>query len=119
MTTKRNKSKVTTKKPAKTKAKAKAAGPKARKVMAKPLARRSLSAHTVALTDKARKVVRAGFAELVDRSLLEIAADQYSKLLRQLARQRKRLDKDRQTALEVGERILERAKAVSASLVRK
>lgn len=117
MTTKRSKSKVTSKNKKPTKKKT--AVPKARKVTAKPVARRSLSAHTVSLTDKARKVVRAGIAELVDRSLLEIAADQYSKLLRQLARQRKRLDKDRQTALEVGERILERAKEVSASLVRK
>ncbi len=115
MTTKRTKSKVTKKKTTKTKP----AATKSRKATAKPVARRSLSAHTVSLTDKARKVVRAGFAELVDRSLLEIAADQYSKLLRQLARQRKRLGKDRVAALEVGERILERAKEVSASLVRK
>lgn len=123
MTTKRTKSKTTkskkapaaktkktvAKKPAVKAASAKTATPKAR----------PLSTHTVSLTDKARKVVRAGIAELVDRSLLEIAAQQYSKLLRELARQRKNLDKDRQAALKVGERILERAKEVSASLVRK
>lgn len=127
MTTKRTKSKTTktkkapaakTKKTVAKKATVKASAAKTATSKAAPKARK-LSAHTVSLTDKARKVVRAGIAELVDRSLLEIAAQQYSKLLQQLARQRKNLDKDRQAALKVGERILERAKEVSASLVRK
>jgi hypothetical protein len=81
--------------------------------------RRRLSAHNVSISHRARKVVRAGLAEILDRSLLQIAADQYSRLLQEVERRRKRLDKDRKAALEMGERILERAKAVSASLVRK
>ena len=68
------------------------------------------------IVSKAKKVVQQ---RLNDNRLLEIAAAQYSRLLKELNRRKLQLSDDKKTAFEIGERILAKAKQVSASLVKK
>ena len=68
------------------------------------------------LVDQAKKVVASRVA---DNRLLEVAAQQYTRLLKELGRRKKKLSQDKQVAIEIGERILAKAKEVGATLVRK
>lgn len=62
----------------------------------------------------ARKKVR--LTELLDRSLLEIAAKQYARVLKEVAKSRKKLDRcldeEKRIAIQLGERIMAKAREV-------
>ncbi len=68
------------------------------------------------LVAQAKQVVASRVA---DNRLLEVAAQQYTRLLKELGRRKKKLSQDKQVAIEIGERILAKAKEVGATLVRK
>lgn len=96
----------------KTARKAKASKTKTRKSAAKP----SASQRASVLVAQAKQVVSDRMA---DNRLLEAAAQQYTRLLKEVSRRKKQLSAEKQVALEIGEKILAKAKEVSSSLVRK
>jgi len=53
----------------------------------------------------------------LDKVLLKMAARPYQKILKQIETGKKKLDEDRRMALELGSRILERAKRVRDNLM--
>ena len=55
--------------------------------------------------------------DVLDQLLLNLAAKPYDKILKQIESGRKRLDEERRIALEVGSRILSKAKKVRDSLI--
>ena len=83
---------------------------KAKKITKKVINKKST------LVDQAKKVVANRVA---DNRLLEAASLQYTRLLKELARRKKQLSQDKQVAIEIGERILAKAKEVGSTLVRK
>lgn len=78
---------------------------------------------TVRKTKKKATLVKqaqqAVASRVADNRLLEVASQQYTRLLKELSRRKKKLSQDKQVAIEIGERILAKAKEVSATLVRK
>ena len=73
---------------------------------------------TKLLPRKAKKVAVSA-AGLIDQRILNIAGDQYDKVRKQIGRRKQQLDLEGRVALELGERILGRAKEVRASLLTK
>lgn len=72
------------------------------------------------LVAQAKKAVEdAVVSRVADTRILEMAAAQYSRLLKEVARRKKQLSQEKQMAFELGEKILARAKEVSSSLVKK
>lgn len=61
---------------------------------------------------------RAVQVEALDRVLLKMAAQPYDKILKQIEVGKKKLDEERRLALQVGNRILTKAKEVRDSLIR-
>lgn len=73
--------------------------------------------------NKAQKVVAERLTELLDRRLLEIATKQYARIAREVAKGRKRLDRkiddEKKLAVQLGERIIAKAREVKETLIRK
>jgi len=57
--------------------------------------------------------------EVIDQVLLRLAARPYNKIMKQIESGRKRLNDERRIALELGTRILEKAKEVRDSLIQR
>jgi len=61
----------------------------------------------------------ASKADVIDQVLLRLAARPYGKIMKQIEAGRKRLDSERRMALELGSRILSKAKEVRDSLIQR
>lgn len=80
-------------------------------------------ARTAQKVVRAAKVVKAKkLTDLLDRRLLEIATQQYARLMREVAKGRKKLDRriddEKRIALQLGERIIAKAREVK-EMIRK
>ena len=63
---------------------------------------------------RVRKVLST---DAIDKVLLKMAAKPYDKILKQIESGKKRLDQERRTALDLGTKILDKAKKVRDSLM--
>jgi hypothetical protein len=73
------------------------------------------------VAQKAQDMVKDRLTELLDRRLLDIATKQYSRVLREVAKGRKKIDRaiddEKRLALQLGERIIAKAREVKQSLL--
>jgi hypothetical protein len=106
--------------------KGKKAAPRAAKKTAKKSVasvKKSAATKKTTLAGKAQRIVKTRLTELLDRRLLEIASKQYARVLREVAKGRKRIDRriddEKKLALQLGERIIAKAREVKASLTSK
>jgi hypothetical protein len=65
------------------------------------------------------KRVSQKISTLLDHRLLDIATQQYARVLREVKKGKKRLDDEKKLALQLGERIIAKAREVKASLTSK
>jgi hypothetical protein len=67
---------------------------------------------------KLAKSVSAKLSSLLDRRLLDIASKQYARVLREVKKGKKIIDDETKVAIQLGERIIAKAREVKASLTK-
>jgi hypothetical protein len=87
----------------------------AAKKTVKPTKKTAVKAHAKSAAQKAIGLR----AEVIDQVILSLAARPYSKIMKQIEIGKKRLNDERRMALELGSRILSKAKEVRDSLIQR